>query len=299
MRRLLHLLAATTLSAATLVGFAAAPANARDTTAVRRTTQTVRLHAAVRQLPIARETRRGYDRDRFRHWVDADGDCRDTRDEVLAAESRVQVSGCDVRSGRWLSYYDRRSWTDSGDVDIDHLVALAEAWDSGARRWNARTRQRFANDLGDRRSLVAVTDNVNMSKSDRDPAEWLPQFGQCRYVREWTAVKMRWSLRVDRAERRALVRRADRCANTRLRVREARVVLRRSGGGDGTGGAGDSGGTDPRFGTCGEAIEHGYGNYVRGRDREYDWYIDGDSDGVACESEVVGFGSAWRAAGPE
>ena len=280
MRRVLNLLAAATLSVAALSACSATVSANAQATDARQTAVTVRLHAAVRQLPVGRETRRGYDRDKFRHWVDADGDCRDTRDEVLAAESRDSVSGCDIRSGRWLSYYDRLVWTNSADVDIDHLVALAEAWDSGARRWNARTRERFANDLGDRRSLVAVTDNVNMSKSDQDPAEWLPRYDQCRYVREWTAVKMRWSLKVNRAERRALIRRADRCANTRVRVREARVVLRRSGGGGGTGG---TGGTDPRFGTCAEANDHGYGNYVRGRDAEYDWYVDGDSDGVACE----------------
>src|SRR3990170_4407854 len=162
MRRVLNLLAAATLSVAALSACSATvPANAQETDA-RQTAVTVRLHPAVRQLPVGRETRRGYDRDRFRHWVDADGDCRDTRDEVLAAESRDSVSGCDIRSGRWLSYYDRLVWTNSADVDIDHLVALAEAWDSGARRWNARTPERVANDLGDGRSLGAVTDNVNM-----------------------------------------------------------------------------------------------------------------------------------------
>src|SRR5262245_40972770 len=117
---------------------------------------TVRLREAVRRLPVAHETRVGYVRDRFRLWVDADGDCRDTRDEVLAAESRTRVTGCDVTRGRWVSYYDRAVWRNSSDVDIDHLVPLAEAWDSGAKRWNASTRQRYANDLGDRRNLVAV-----------------------------------------------------------------------------------------------------------------------------------------------
>jgi hypothetical protein len=238
----------------------------------------VRLHRAIKQLDVARETRRGYDRDKFRHWVDADADCRDTRDEVLAQESRVRVSGCDIQVGRWRSYYDRETVRHSTNLDIDHLVALAEAWDSGARRWRAGTRERFANDLGDRRSLVAVTASSNRSKSDRDPAEWMPQYGKCRYVQQWVAVKIRWNLKVDRVEKRALARRADRCRNVVVKVRTAPVRLRRAAGG---GGGGD--GTDPRFDYCTDAKAHGYGPYVKGRDEEYWWYTDGDSDGTVCE----------------
>jgi Protein of unknown function (DUF1524)/Excalibur calcium-binding domain len=289
MRRAFSLLTATLLTATVLApATTAAQATARSyaqgshqSTTAAGTRITLRLRAAVKRLPVARETGRGYDRAKFRHWVDANRDCQDTRDEVLAAESRTRIRACDVRRGRWFSYYDRRTWRNSGDVDIDHLVALAEAWDSGAKRWRAGTRNRYANDLGDRRSLVAVTDNVNMSKSDRDPADWLPRFGKCRYVREWTAVKLRWSLRVDRTEKRALQRRANRCANTRLHVRKARVALRRSGGGGAGGGGG--GGTDPRFDYCYQAIEAGYGPYKRRRDREYRWYTDSDRDGWVCE----------------
>jgi Protein of unknown function (DUF1524) len=182
----------------------------------------IRLREAVRSLPHAAETPAGYDRDEFRHWIDADGDCQDTRDEVLAAESRVPVSGCDITEGEWFSTYDHLTWTASSDVDIDHLVPLKEAWDSGARRWDDDTRTRYANDLGDRRSLLAVTDNVNQSKGDRDVADWLPTYGVCGYVRHWTAVKLRWALAVDRAERRALVRLASDCPNRRIRFAHAR-----------------------------------------------------------------------------
>ena len=185
---------------------------------------TMRLRAAIRNLPVGSETPRGYERSRFRHWVDAHGDCQDTRDEVLKAESKVKVSGCDVRSGKWFSYYDRATWTRSSDVDIDHLVPLKEAWDSGARRWNADTRKRYANDLSDGRSLVAVTDNVNQSKSDRDPAEWMPRYANCRYVKEWTAVKIRWGLKVNRPEKRELTRVAAGCTNVRITVTKARIV---------------------------------------------------------------------------
>lgn len=183
----------------------------------------LRLHRAVKQLPVAPETRSGYDRGKFQHWVDADGNCRDTRDEVLAAESLVRVSGCDIEIGTWRSYYDKQTVHYSTDLDIDHMVPLAEAWDSGARSWNARTRTRFANDLGDPRSLVAVTASSNRSKSDRDPAEWLPRYGACTYVRQWVAVKLRWSLAVDRVEKRTLAERAQACGNPVIRVRRAGI----------------------------------------------------------------------------
>ncbi|HSS68342.1 MAG TPA: HNH endonuclease family protein [Nocardioidaceae bacterium] len=184
----------------------------------------LRLRAAVRSLPVGRERRAGYDRDKFNLWIDADGDCLDTRAEVLTEESLTPVTGdCSIETGRWYSYYDAVTWTRASDVDIDHLVPLAEAWDSGARTWTSKTRERYANDLGDRRTLVAVTDNVNESKGDQDIAEWLPDHGRCRYVREWTAVKTRWSLRVDRREKQAMKRLAGGCPNRPIRVRMAVV----------------------------------------------------------------------------
>lgn len=193
----------------------------------------VRLRTAARRLPVAVEVRAGYDRDKFRLWVDANGDCQDTRDEVLDAESRVSVSGCDITRGKWFSYYDGRTWRNSADVDIDHLVPLAEAWDSGARRWNPNTRQRYANDLGDRRTLVAVTDNVNQSKSDQDIAEWLPHRSRCLYLQEWVAVKTRWSLTTNRGEKRTMRRLASGCRNVMLHVRKATIGLGGGGGGGG------------------------------------------------------------------
>ena len=185
---------------------------------------TWQLRAAVTELEVGRERREGYDRDLFgTDWTDADGDCRDTRDEVLAQESREPVgSGCDVTQGLWHSYYDGVSWRSSSDVDIDHMVPLAEAWDSGARGWTSRTRLRFANDLADRRALVAVTDNVNQSKGDQDPAEWLPERLVCRYLGEYVAVKLRWSLRVDRHESDVMHELAAQCPNRSITVTIAR-----------------------------------------------------------------------------
>ena len=183
------------------------------------------LDRAIADLAVRAEVRTGYSRELFPHWIDADGDGCSTRDEVLIAEADDPVTvkdGCALSGGRWFSYYDRVSWTDPGRIDIDHLVPLAEAWDSGARNWARRTRQAFANDLGDGRSLVGVTDSVNQSKSDQDPGEWMPEHATCRYVREWVAVKHRWRLNVNRAERRALVSFASHCANRTITVTLAR-----------------------------------------------------------------------------
>ena len=114
-----------------------------DTAATPTEVVTVRARAAIKNLAVHRETPAGYDRDKFRHWIDADGDCQDTRDEVLAAESLVKVSGCEMEKGIWFSYYDAATVERSSALDIDHLVPLAEAWDSGAKRWDCDTRERY------------------------------------------------------------------------------------------------------------------------------------------------------------
>ncbi len=183
------------------------------------------LQTAVADLSVATEVRTGYDRALFQHWIDADGDGCSTRNEVLLAEADdpPTVSGtCTLSGGRWYSYYDRVSWTNTSDLDIDHMVPLAEAWDSGARTWTSTVRRDFANDLGDYRSLVAVTDNVNQTKGDQDPGTWLPQYDQCRYLREFVAVKHRWRLTVDSGEKSAMTSLASSCTNSTITVTLAR-----------------------------------------------------------------------------
>ena len=192
------------------------------------------LRTMIADLPVATEIRTGYNRDLFPHWIDADSDGCNTRYEVLIAESTTTPSvgsGCSLTGGRWYSYYDGATWTLPADVDVDHFVPLAEAWDSGARNWTTSQRQSFANDLGDSRSLAAVTDNVNQSKGDKDPAEWMPSLSSvhCRYLGEWAAVKTRWGLTVDSAEKSSLTSRAASCSNVTITVQ---TVL--GGGGGGT-----------------------------------------------------------------
>lgn len=183
------------------------------------------LRTAVEDLPVAAEVRTGYARKLFPHWVDADGDGCSTRNEVLLAEADDDPSvgaDCRLSGGRWFSYYDGVSVEGPGGLDIDHVVALAEAWDSGARTWSTETRRLYANDLGDYRSLVGVTSSTNRSKGDKDPDEWLPEEQQCRYVKHWVAVKHRWRLSVDSAEKETLTTLAADCTNTTITVTLAR-----------------------------------------------------------------------------
>jgi hypothetical protein len=150
----------------------------------------------------------GYRRTLFRHWTDADDDGCSTRAEVLIIEARgtPQVSEDCAVSGSWRSAYDGIITTFPGSFDIDHVVPLKEAWDSGAWAWTPALRERYANDLGDWRSLRAVSATSNRSKADKDPAQWLPPriAFRCTYANDWIAVKTRWSLDVDPVERETL-----------------------------------------------------------------------------------------------
>jgi Protein of unknown function (DUF1524) len=148
----------------------------------------------------------GYDRDLFPHWINQSGNC-DTREVVLQRDGTgVAVDGsCQPTSGQWYSVYDSVWVGDSSDVDIDHIVPLAEAWRSGASGWSTGQRQSFANDLSIAQ-LIAVSASSNRSKGDDDPAQWTPpnQNTWCIYAREWIWVKHSYGLTTDSAEKGAL-----------------------------------------------------------------------------------------------
>ncbi|GGJ96044.1 hypothetical protein GCM10010123_27480 [Pilimelia anulata] len=208
---------------ATITALLTAAATATVATPAAAATHSAPLHTSIAGLPVAAEVRTGYSRSLFPHWTDADADGCNTRYEVLIAEATTAPgvgAGCALTGGRWYSYYDNALWNQPADLDIDHMVALAEAWDSGARTWTTARRQSFANDLGDNRSLAAVTDSVNQAKGDRDPTTWVPPYApaRCRYIGEFVAVKIRWGLTVDSAEKSALTAYGDACPNITLTV---------------------------------------------------------------------------------
>jgi hypothetical protein len=201
--RRIAVLAATSALAATGLLATAPAAQASPPTPV--SAATARTYLG--QLTVkAESSSSGYSRDLFPHWSTQSGSCN-TREVVLKRDGTnvQQNSSCAAVSGRWYSEYDDAIWSAASDVDIDHVVALSEAWRSGAAGWTTSKRQQFANDLT-RPQLIAVTDNVNQAKGDLDPAEWLPSRTayRCTYARMWVHVKHYWGLSVDSAEKSVL-----------------------------------------------------------------------------------------------
>lgn len=266
---------------------------ARTTTAAAKGTAL----AAALALPVkGRAPKTGYDRDQFGPaWVDVDRNGCDTRNDVLRRylTDRVMSGSCKVLSGRLADPYTGRSIQfvrgGTSEVDIDHRVALSDAWQKGAQKWPYAKRVAFANDP---LNLQPTDASANRQKGDSDAASWLPpnKAYRCSYVAAQVAVKRKYGLWVTAAEREAMVRVLSACPNVELPGPGPQPTLASNTGGSTGGGSTPaprpsktSRGTDPRFGTCREAIAAGYGPYVEGRDPEYAWYRDSDGDGMVCE----------------
>ena len=157
---------------------------------------------------------RDYDRDEWMpggRWADADGDCQDTRAEVLIEESFEAVSfsdarACRVVAGLWRDEYSGSVYRDARILDIDHLVPLAEAHASGGWAWAPSAKAAYANDLASPDHLVAVHRSLNRQKGARTPADWRPPSRRawCAYAAAWRAIKERYGLALGAAERLAL-----------------------------------------------------------------------------------------------
>ena len=140
-----------------------------------------------------------YQRDDWPHWSDEDGDCQNTRQELLILSSLAPVTftserGCTVASGQWLDPYTGNTYTQASDVDIDHVVPLAYAHAAGGSAWSREQRQRFANDP---RNLLVVDDAENQRKGAAGPSDYLPsQNFQPDYLRIWRDVVTLYGLQL-------------------------------------------------------------------------------------------------------
>jgi hypothetical protein len=155
-------------------------------------------------VPPSPTSRREFNRP---NWTDADQDCQTTRVEVLAAEATGPVEfedehRCKVISGRWRCPYTGEWTEDPQELDVDHVVPLKNAWDSGASEWSNERWQQFANALEQGEHLAAVSAKANRAKGARGPDQWLPPLpeSRCPYVRDWVAIKARWELGASEAE---------------------------------------------------------------------------------------------------
>lgn len=260
------------------------------------------LGTLLAMLRIAPEARAGYERSLFVHWIDADGDGCDTRHEVLIQEAIVKPTvgpRCSLTGGQWFSLYDGLTFTDPARLQIDHVVPLAEAWDSGASAWTPDRRMRFANDLDAWFALIAVSAASNESKADGDPADWMPPAAaaECPYLGAWLATKVRWDLAMDGREHDAIATDITACPSTTMPYLPAGPAGE-TGGPPlstpmGTGAVGPSpgdGSCDPAYPTvcipppppdldCGDIP---YRNFrVLPPDPHH---FDGDGDGIGCET---------------
>ncbi len=152
-----------------------------------------------------------YDRDAWPHWSDADRDCMNTRHEVLTEESLIDVAtnrnGCAVLSGEWLDPFSGDSFSNPRDLDVDHIVPLAYAFQAGGWAWSREERRAYANDMTNPSHLVAVSASLNRQKGAKGPAEWMPpnEAALCWYAEAWLQILARYELRPLLADARILL----------------------------------------------------------------------------------------------
>ena len=178
----------------------------------------VTASSALSTLAVkGRAPKTGYDRDTlFGGWADPDGNGCDARNDVLARDLTNKVFGtgrdkCLVLSGTLIDPYSgkkidfTRGQGTSTLVPIDHVVAVSDAWQKGAFKWDAVTRVQFYNDP---LNLKATQQSLNSQKRDGDAATWLPPLKsyRCAYVAQQIAVKAKYAIWVTKAEKEAMAR---------------------------------------------------------------------------------------------
>jgi hypothetical protein len=214
----------TTTPTATPTATAAATPSATKATARPETAGKGTALAAVASLKVkGRAPKTGYSRDAFgQAWFDADRNGCDTRNDILRRDltDRTMKNSCKVLAGTrkpdpYTGTPIRFVYGGASEIDIDHVVALSDAWQKGAAKWAAGKRLAFANDP---LNLLAVDAGANRAKGDGDTATWLPpnKSFRCQYVARQVAVKAKYKVWVTSAERDAMIRVLSSCATTPL-----------------------------------------------------------------------------------
>lgn len=149
-----------------------------------------------------------YNRKDWPHWIDEDGDCQNTRAEILIRDNVGKLNfksnkRCNVSRGKWICPYTGKTFFKASDIDIDHIVPLSHTFKTGGADWTQAKKRRFANDPI---NLLAVEDNANQSKKNKAPGKWKPPRREYwkEYAKRWRAVKKKYGLKVDSIEDLAL-----------------------------------------------------------------------------------------------
>jgi hypothetical protein len=144
-----------------------------------------------------RSLRSGYNRKDWKHWIDEDHDCENTRMEILKERSlkpvKMNKSGCRVLAGEWNDYYFPEVLTNTSKIDIDHLVPLKHAHDYGGASWSNVKKKQFANDP---ENLVITNLKYNRQKGPKSILEWMPinRAYACKYLTQWLKIKSKYEL---------------------------------------------------------------------------------------------------------
>ena len=181
---------------------------------------------ALNQLEVkGRAAKTGYTRAQFPHWSDPDRNGCDTRNDTLKRDLtnityKVGTRDCKVVGGQLLDPFTGKSITFSStksNIDIDHLVALSNAWQTGAAYFDKAKRTQIANDP---LNLLAVDAKLNRQKGDGDAATWLPpaKSFRCEYVAAQIAVKVKYSLWLTAPEKSAMSKVLESCPDQLLPV---------------------------------------------------------------------------------
>lgn len=118
----------------------------------------------------------GYDRKEWKHWIDADKDCQDTRQEILIRDAIIiteykTIKECRVTIGVWICPYSNEIFSNPSKLDIDHIISLKYADTHGGDKWSKAKKKKFANDY---LNLLAVKAKDNRSKGAKGILEWKP-----------------------------------------------------------------------------------------------------------------------------
>lgn len=254
--------------------------------------------AALETIPIkGAAPKTGYSREQFgKTWADVDRNGCDTRNDILARDltNIVKDGKCKVKSGTLADPYTGTTINfkvGPGDlVDIDHIVALSDSWITGSQGISAEQRLHLANDP---LNLMSADAGENRQKGDKNAASWLPsnKSFRCAYVARQVAVKQKYGLWVQPAEKDAIVRVLSACPSEPLPTDD--TVLKNAPVSEPAPASVPvetaapapipaANGNDPQFPSCKQAKGAGYGPYSKG-EPEYEWYRDGDGDGITCE----------------